>query len=326
MDTLQQISAPIQSFLQAFEREYRSSLDAHSETLLKSLQHIRASQGKRVRPILVALIAQAVAGRTDSLTLESALAIEQLHIASLIHDDVIDLSPTRRGIPTLHTIYNNHAAVLVGDYVVASAFMRVAQTTSPLTIQVLARVVKDLSEGELLQIELTKKPTFSEEDYFRVISHKTASLFEACALLGAMSVTDPSDPLVECCRKLGELMGKAFQLKDDILDYLPSEKLGKPSGNDLKEGKLTLPLLYALRDVSDPEVLHIRKQIEKNAIPKEEIPQWIQWTIDKGGILYTEEKITAFIEESVQILQTLPESEEKQSLLRLAHFLALRDY
>ena len=243
MDYLSLIKKPIDHDLSDFIRLFDESL-SHTDGLLSdTLQHIRKRGGKRMRPILTLLVAKNY-GEVNSTTQQAALGLELLHTASLVHDDVVDESTERRGQPSVNASFNNKVAVLVGDYILSTALYHVSLTSNYEIITSLAQLGRTLSSGELLQMNNFREQGISEEVYYEVISKKTASLFATCAQNGALSVGASADE-VNAARDFGHAIGMIFQIRDDIFDYFDSKEIGKPTGNDMAEGKLTLPSIYA---------------------------------------------------------------------------------
>ena len=244
MDNSSLIKSPIAAELDEFKKLFDTSLTSSNFLLNEAISHIRKKNGKMMRPMLLLLIAK-LYGPVCPETLHAAVSLELLHTASLVHDDVVDESTERRGQLSVNAIYNNKVAVLVGDYLLATSLVQVGKTHNYAIIDVVSRLGQNLSEGELLQLSNVSNLQFSEEIYFDVIRKKTAVLFAACTKAGALSV-GVTDEQAEFARLFGEYIGLCFQIKDDIFDYYDSKEIGKPTGNDMLEGKLTLPVLYAL--------------------------------------------------------------------------------
>ena len=241
MEHLSLIKRPIEGDLREFISLFNDSLSRTDGLLSSVLDHIKSRGGKRMRPILILLIAKNY-GSVSSVTLHSAVGLELLHTASLVHDEVVDESKERRGQASVNAEYNNKVAVLVGDYVLSTALLNVSLTNNQRIIQSLAELGRTLSNGEILQLSNIQNTNFSEEVYYEVIKMKTAALFEACCEIGAMSAK-ATDEELEKARLFGQNLGIIFQIRDDIFDYYDSTEIGKPTGNDMAEGKLTLPVL-----------------------------------------------------------------------------------
>ena len=259
MDNSSLIKTPIAAELDDFKKLFDNSLTSSNFLLNEVISHIRQKNGKMMRPILLLLVAK-LYGRICPESLHAAVSLELLHTASLVHDDVVDESTERRGQLSVNAIYNNKVAVLVGDYLLATALVQVGKTHNYAIIDVVSRLGQNLSEGELLQLSNVSNLQFSEEIYFDVIRKKTAVLFAACTKSGALSV-GVTDEQAEFARQFGEYIGLCFQIKDDIFDYYDSKEIGKPTGNDMLEGKLTLPVLYALNSTKDESAEEIAVSI-----------------------------------------------------------------
>lgn len=284
MDTLSIIEKPILADFDEFKRLFAISLSTSNPLLNRVVEHIRQRSGKMMRPMLVLLSAR-MYGAVCPATLYTAVALELLHNASLVHDDVVDESSERRGQPSVNAAYNNKVAVLTGDYLLASSLAQVSLTRHHDIVDVVASLGQELAEGELLQLSNISNPDFSEQIYFDVISKKTAALFAACTKAGALSV-DASDENVEKARLLGEYIGLCFQIKDDIFDYYDNLSIGKPTGNDMLEGKLTLPALYALNTTGDTQAAEWARRVKSSIATTDEIASLVEFTKQHGGIDY----------------------------------------
>ena len=289
MSQLSLIKKPIEGYLDDFIKLFNDSL-SHTDGLLSQvLEHIRSRGGKRMRPMLILLIAKNYGG-ISSVTQHSAVGLELLHTASLVHDDVVDESKERRGQASVNAEYNNKVAVLVGDYVLSTALLNVALTNNTHIVQSLAELGRTLSNGEILQLSNIQNSEFSEEVYYEVIKMKTAALFEACCEIGAMSANATEEDL-EKAKTFGRNLGIIFQIRDDIFDYYDSKEIGKPTGNDMSEGKLTLPVLYALNSTDDSEMEEIARKVKSRDVSQEEISRLVAFTKANGGIEYAEQKM-----------------------------------
>ena len=314
---------PIADFIKEFEQAFKLSLQSDASVLSHALEHLQHSSGKHVRPIIVGLCAQLCAGQTNERTLATALFIELLHTASLIHDDVIDWSDTRRGQPTLNALYSNHQAVLMGDYVLSTAFLEiVSREHNQEMLRVVAQAGRDLSIGELMQLSLSKAHTYREEDYYAVVDRKTGTLFEASAKLGALSV-NATDEEVERCARLGQLMGRAFQLQDDLFDYDKLQDVGKPTGHDLIEGKVSLPLLYVLNHATPTERDEIISYLQ-HPIEAASIDYLLRIARERGGIDYTERQIQQILREAIDLRRSFAPSATRETLERFITLLGER--
>ncbi len=302
MDYLSLIKQPIEAELADFIDLFNKSLE-HSDGLLSQvLDHIRQRAGKRMRPMLILLMARNF-GKISEVTQHSAVGLELLHTASLVHDDVVDESGERRGQASVNATYNNKVAVLVGDYILSTALLHVSYSHSETIIRYLAELGRILSNGEILQLNSISNQEISEEVYYQVIKQKTAALFEACAGIGAMSVkASPED--VEAAKMFGQNLGIIFQIRDDIFDYYDSKEIGKPTGNDMIEGKLTLPVIYALKSTGDEEMMRLARKVKAHEITTEEIARLVAFTKENGGIEYADKRMWEFHAEAMDFLET----------------------
>ena len=308
MSQLSLIKKPIEGYLDDFIKLFNDSL-SHTDGLLSQvLEHIRSRGGKRMRPMLILLIAKNYGG-ISSVTQHSAVGLELLHTASLVHDDVVDESKERRGQASVNAEYNNKVAVLVGDYVLSTALLNVALTNNTHIVQSLAELGRTLSNGEILQLSNIQNSEFSEEVYYEVIKMKTAALFEACCEIGAMSANATEEDL-EKAKTFGRNLGIIFQIRDDIFDYYDSKEIGKPTGNDMAEGKLTLPVLYALNSTDDNEMKTIARKVKSRDVTQEEISRLVAFTKANGGIEYAEQKMLELRSQCLQFIDAESVTEE----------------
>ena len=289
MDYLSTIRTPIHTELQDFIALFDESLTHKDGLLGQALEHVRAKGGKRMRPILILLMAKSF-GKVTPVAQYAAVGLELLHTASLVHDDVVDESGERRGQASVNASYNNKVAVLVGDYILSTALLNIARTNDCDIVCDLAELGRTLSNGEILQLTNIANTNFSEEVYFEVIRQKTAALFESCAVIGAKA-GGADKQAVEAARTFGRNVGIIFQIRDDIFDYYQSADLGKPTGNDMAEGKLTLPVLYALNTTGDTQMAALARKVKARNVSAEEIAQLVEFTKNNGGIAYAERKM-----------------------------------
>ena len=289
MDYLSTIRTPIHTELQDFIALFDESLTHKDGLLGQALEHVRAKGGKRMRPILILLMTKSF-GKVTSVAQYAAVGLELLHTASLVHDDVVDESGERRGQASVNASYNNKVAVLVGDYILSTALLNIARTNDCDIVCDLAELGRTLSNGEILQLTNIANTNFSEEVYFEVIRQKTAALFEACAVIGAKA-GGADKQAVEAARAFGRNVGVIFQIRDDIFDYYQSADLGKPTGNDMAEGKLTLPVLYALNTTGNSQMAALARKVKARNVSAEEIAQLVEFTKNNGGIAYAEQKM-----------------------------------
>lgn len=308
MDYLSIIKKPINAELSEFISLFNDTL-SHSDGLLSTvLEHIRSRGGKRMRPILVLLIAKAF-GKVTQVAQHAAVGLELLHTASLVHDDVVDDSVLRRGQASVNATYNNKVAVLVGDFILSTALLSVANTASDDIVKELATLGRTLSNGEILQLSNIYNKTISEEVYYSVIRQKTAALFETCAVVGAKAVNASRDQ-IEAARLFGQNIGIIFQIKDDIFDYFDDTQLGKPTGNDMAEGKLTLPVIYALNAANNPRMQEIAHKVKEQNAKPEEIVELVNFTKQNGGIEYAERRMLDFKNDAIGFVEKYIENKE----------------
>lgn len=323
MDSISLIKTPIEAELEDFKNLFDRSLSS-SNTLLDSVvAHIRKRSGKMMRPILVMLVAR-LYGAVCPATLHAAVSLELLHNASLVHDDVVDESTQRRGQLSVNAIFNNKVAVLTGDYLLATSLVHAEMTNSLQIIQLVSALGQDLADGELLQLSNVSNHNFSETVYFDVIRKKTAALFAACTKAAAYSV-GVSDEKVEFARQLGEYIGICFQIKDDIFDYYDSMEIGKPTGNDMLEGKLTLPALYVLNTFNDDTVKEIAYKVKEGTANPDEIARLIAFIKENGGIEYAIRTMNEYRRKAFEMLATLPDSDVCVALRTYLDYVVNRD-
>lgn len=305
---LQQIKQPIAEHIDAFNKAYQTALHSDNELLQQMVAHVNASTGKQMRPLLVLLCAQLCGGITPA-TIHAAVSIELLHVASLIHDDVVDESDQRRGEPSLLAKFKSKTAVLGGDFFLSAALSEAVKSQQLPVIETIANMGKTLVDGELLQLSGSKNAIYTEENYFNVIKAKTAELFRACALLGGLSAKAVTPQQLHNVEQMGEAIGICFQLKDDIFDYQEGDRIGKPVGNDIQEGKMTLPLLHVYQQASD-----IEKERILQAFHQKDMAYIGQMVIEKGGMDYTQQQIAHYKQKALQYLQDFPISATQQAI------------
>lgn len=296
MDYLSRIKKPIESDLDDFNGLFGEAM-SHSDGLLsQALEHIRRRTGKRMRPMLILLMARNY-GRVTPVTQNAALGLELLHTASLVHDDVVDESGERRGQASLNATYNNQVAVLVGDYLLSTALLRVARTQNLTIVEYLSELGRTLAGGEILQLSNIQNQEISEDIYYQVIRQKTAALFEACCAMGALSA-GASEAEIEAAKAFGRNLGIIFQIRDDIFDYYDSAEIGKPTGNDMAEGKLTLPVIYAVNNSPHQSIRVLAGKVKNHTITPDEIAVLVDYTKAHGGIEYAERRMDDFRREA----------------------------
>ena len=313
MDYISVIKQPIESELEDFVQLFNESL-SHTDGLLQQvLDHIRKRAGKRMRPMLILLMAKNF-GRVTDATLHAAVGLELLHTASLVHDDVVDESKQRRGQLSVNAEYDNKVAVLVGDYILSTALLYVSRTHSEIVVRYLSELGRTLSNGEILQLSNIQNEEISEQAYYRVIQQKTAALFEACASIGALSAGASEDDIHQA-KLFGSNLGMIFQIRDDIFDYYDNSNIGKPTGNDMTEGKLTLPVIYALNTTRDADMLALARKVKSGDVTREEIERLVEFTKQNGGIEYADKKMWEIHAESVHFLESeVTDPEVRRSL------------
>lgn len=285
-DYISIIRKPIEGNLEVFNSMFAESLSHSDGQLSMALDHIRQRAGKRMRPMLILLVARNFGDITET-TYRAALGLELLHTASLVHDDIVDESEERRGQASVNAVYGNRVAVLVGDYILSTALLNVSRTGNTAIVEYLAKLGQTLSNGEILQITSNGSERISEEAYYDVIKMKTAALFEACCVMGAVSA-GASEADVEAARLFGQQLGIVFQIRDDIFDYYDSAEIGKPTGNDMTEGKLTLPAIHALLSTQDAAMTAIAHKVKSLTATADEIARLVAFTKENGGIEYAE--------------------------------------
>ena len=314
MDHLSLIKHPIEKELNDFIELMNSNLK-HDEALLSQvLDHIRQRGGKRMRPMLTLLVAKNY-GQVSVETQHAAVGLELLHTASLVHDDVVDESGERRGQASVNATYNNKVAVLVGDYILSTALLHVSYSHSEEIVRYLAELGRVLSNGEILQLNSISNDEISEDIYYQVIKQKTAALFEACAGIGAMSA-HASAVEIEEAKRFGQNLGIIFQIRDDIFDYYDSKEIGKPTGNDMVEGKLTLPVIYALKSTGNEEMMQLARKVKSREIQQDEIDRLVAFTKENGGIEYADKRMWDFHAECMNFLDTYVEDRDIYNALK----------
>ena len=312
-DFMADIRKPIEAEMKCFDALFDESLSHSNGTLALALNHIRSRVGKRMRPMLAILIAKAY-GEANETTYRAGVGLELLHTASLVHDDVVDRADKRRGQRSMNSIFDNRIAVLVGDYILSTALLNVSLTGDVRVMESMSRLGQMLSKGELLQLTSNGSETISEETYYDVIKQKTAALFAEACVMGALSVNASAED-VEEARKFGQQVGTIFQIRDDIFDYFDSEKIGKPTGNDMAEGKLTLPAIHAVLTTSDDEIKAIAQRVKSLKATPQERERLIAYTRENGGIEYAENAMRSLHDEALGFInERVGDSAVKASL------------
>ncbi|MBA3902026.1 MAG: polyprenyl synthetase family protein [Bacteroidetes bacterium] len=320
---IENIKAPIATEMAEFELKFRDSMKSSVPLLDKIMHYIVKRKGKQMRPMFVFLSAKACGGINDS-THRAASLIELLHTATLVHDDVVDDANMRRGFFSINALWKNKIAVLVGDYLLSKGLLLSVDNGDFRLLQIVSNAVREMSEGELLQIEKARKLDIQEPVYFDIIRQKTASLIASCCACGAASA-GASDEVIKKMELFGEYTGIAFQIKDDLFDYGSSKDIGKPTGIDIKEKKMTLPLIYALNKASYTDkkrIINIIKNHNENPVKVAEV---VKYVIESGGLEYAAEKMNNYKEKALSILSEIPEGEARESLEQLLRYSIERD-
>lgn len=323
MDKKLLIAQPVASELEKFNNYYKESIFCENAKIQKIIDYIMKSDGKHIRPILLLLAAKAC-GKINNTTYNSAITVELLHTASLIHDDVVDESMMRRGKPSVNAVFDNKLAVLAGDYFLSTALIKSVLTSDIDIISAVSSLGRSLAEGELNQLSLVKETILDEDEYFEVIKKKTASLISVCMRIGAMSVQASKED-IDKFSKLGEDIGICFQLRDDIFDYFDAN-VGKPTGNDIREGKVTLPLLYAMKNATEDNRNHILAILSSADFSDENVHFMLSFAKDNGGIDYAYKKIDEYKAEAEQIIETVKDAEVKKALYHTVEYIVERTY
>lgn len=325
MDYLSLIKQPIEQELGHFIDLFNESLTHQDGLLSNVLTHIRQRGGKRMRPMLILLTASNY-GKVNMVTQNAAVGLELLHTASLVHDDVVDESSERRGQASVNASYDNKVAVLVGDFILSTALLRVSLTDNQRIVQLLAELGRTLAAGEILQLSNIQNQEFSEEVYYQIINNKTAALFEACTKIGAISA-GATDEEIALSAKFGQNIGLIFQIRDDIFDYYDSKEIGKPTGNDMVEGKLTLPVIYALNHTHLESMHNLARKVKAGTVNADEIAVLVEFTKEQGGIEYAERKMEEIAAKCrLFIDQQVKEKAIKDALTAYLEYVIQRNY
>ncbi len=323
MNVISQIKLPINEEMELFEQKFFDSMTSKVALLNRITYYIVNRKGKQMRPMFVFLTAKMLNnGIVNERTYRGASVIELIHTATLVHDDVVDDSNRRRGFFSINALWKNKIAVLVGDFLLSKGLLLSIDNGDFDLLKIISVAVREMSEGELLQIEKARRLDIVEDIYYEIIRKKTATLIASCCALGAKSVID-DEKQVEKMRKFGELIGMAFQIKDDLFDYT-DEAIGKPTGIDIKEQKMTLPLIYAINNCSDKEKSWLINSIKNHHKDKKRVREVIAFVKEKNGLSYAEQKMKEFKEEAILLLQSFPDSEYKASLLLMVNYVIER--
>ena len=324
MDIKTLISQPIAKELEAFNQAFSHSLESDSAKMHAVADYVMQSNGKKLRPVVL-LLSALLSGKVTPVSVESAVLIELLHTASLLHDDVVDESKERRGHLSVNAVFDNKVAVLAGDYILSVSLQKAIQIGDLKILSVFVQLGKSLSLGELNQMYNVQELIISESSYLKVIKEKTATLFAACTEIGALS-GNASEEQIAALRNYGESIGMCFQIRDDIFDYYDNATVGKPTGNDIREGKVTLPLLYALAHAPDAEKSHIMSILQSQNFTDTNIKYLINYAKEHGGIEYAREKMQVYANLAQNHLNIFADCEAKDALIRLTEYIMMRKY
>lgn len=322
MAGLSDIKKPVAAEMREFESYFRRTLQSDIPFFHIILSTFIRRRGKQMRPLLVFLTAK-LNGAVNETTFIAATFIELLHTATLVHDDVVDDASERRGLPSINVLYNSKIAVLVGDYLLAQGLLISVDKQRFDMLGIVSNAVREIVKGELVQLQKTRKLDIREEDYFRIIRMKTAALISACTACGASSVTEDPETIARM-KELGENIGMAFQIKDDLLDYTGDGLTGKREGNDIKEKKITLPLIHALREVGPLERRRVLRLLRRKKKGSREIRDVIDFVRKHKGLEYAESKMQEYSDRTIRILEAYPDSETKTALIEFVIFSTLR--
>ena len=323
MSTVDKIKSPIKAEMEKFEPFFRSSMQTKVPLLNVIMNYILRRKGKQMRPMFVFLTSKMLKNEVGDSTYTAAALIELLHTATLIHDDVVDEAYERRGFFSVNALWKSKISVLVGDYLLSKGLLLAVDNNEYELLKIVSVAVKEMSEGELLQIQQSRKLKITEDIYYDIIRKKTAALIAACTACGAKS-SGADDEMVEKMRLFGEHVGMAFQIKDDLLDYQNNGSIGKPSGNDIKEKKLTLPIIHVLKNASATDQKRILSIVKRQNKTKKKVQEVIDFVIEKGGLDYTTKVMLDYKSKALDILSEMPEGESKSALSSLVEYVVER--
>lgn len=324
MKITEQIKQPIVSEMELFEKKFYESMSSKVALLNRITYYIVNRKGKQMRPMFVFLTAKMVSeGLVNERTYRGASVIELIHTATLVHDDVVDDSNRRRGFFSINALWKNKIAVLVGDFLLSKGLLLSIDNNDFDLLKIISVAVREMSEGELLQIEKARRLDITEDIYYEIIRQKTATLIAACCSLGACSVLPENQEIVERMRKFGELIGMAFQIKDDLFDYT-EEAIGKPTGIDIKEQKMTLPLIYTLNNCSSEKKSWLINSIKNHNKDKKRVKEVIAFVKQSNGLAYAEQKMIVFQQEALLLLNHFPNSPYKEALTLMVNYVIER--
>lgn len=323
MDALQSIRRPIDSEMNRYKEVFDSYLTHTNPILREVFSALRQREGKMMRPMLTLLAAKAAGGAVNESSIYTAATFEFFHTASLIHDDVVDESEKRRGEESVNNAYGNQVAVLVGDFILANSLFCAAKTQNTRLVEIVSAAAQRLASGEILQLNNVQNAQIGEEVYFDIICNKTAALFAACAEGGALS-TSTDEMVISALRSFGEYVGICFQIRDDIFDYSNDASIGKPTGNDMKEGKLTLPLIHALLATGNEEMYALARKVKAHTVTPEEVDTLVRFTKESGGIDYALQVMAEYADKAKALLSCFPDSDVKQALISYVDYAIAR--
>jgi len=323
MSSLKQIREPVKDHIREFEKYFRASMKSNVPMLDRITRYIVNRKGKQMRPLFVFLSAE-IAGGVNESTYRGASLVELLHTATLVHDDVVDDSNERRGFFSINALWKNKISVLVGDFLLSKGLLLSLDNNDFELLKIVSNAVREMSEGELLQIEKARKLDIKEDIYYEIIRKKTASLIASCCACGAYSSCGDQD-ISEKMRQFGEMVGMAFQIKDDLFDYQKVNNTGKPTGIDIRDKKMTLPLIYLLNHSAKADRRRIINIIKNHSTDPDKVSGLIQEVIDGGGISYAEEKMIHYRDQALAILDGFDASPARKSMSDLVLFTIERD-
>ncbi len=322
MSKINEIKALIKPEMKEFEKFFKGSIKSNVRLLDIVMNYIVRRKGKQMRPMFVFLSAKLI-GEVNKSTYTAAALIELLHTATLVHDDVVDDADKRRGFFSINALWKSKIAVLTGDFLLSKGLLLAVKNKEFELLEIVSEAVKEMAEGELLQIEKSRKLDITEETYFKIIFKKTATLIASCTAAGGRGA-GANDEEMQKLKEFGKYAGIAFQIKDDLFDYQKTNLTGKPSGNDIQEKKMTLPLIYALNNSKKSEKKHILRIIQKYSSDKNKVNEVIDFVKNKGGLKYTEEKMIEYKNKATEILLNFQDSSAKTALIDLVNYVTLR--
>lgn len=322
MNPLQQIRRPIENEMERYGEVFDSCLRHKTPFLNEVLKMIGARKGKMMRPMLTLLSAK-LFGEVGDSAIYAAAAFEFFHTASLVHDDVVDESDRRRGQSSVNSAYGNKVAVLIGDYVLTNSLLNAAATGNLRFVEMVSVTAQKLVDGELLQLNSVHNTEISEDVYLNIIDNKTAALFASCCESGAVASGASDDDVANMCT-FGTIIGRCFQIRDDMFDYEHDDSIGKPTGNDMKEGKLTLPVIYALQSRGDEDMFSLAKKVKNGLASAEDIERLVTFTKESGGIEYAANVMNGYAGEAKKLLDRYPDCAVKQSLIAFVDYVIAR--